>query len=472
MTGRNQVPLPFDKTPTPMDRALRDGRVIAGAVAALLVLTLLAGLLAWPWLRPLLSTQFGFAVCMMALILFIVINLTAACILAERKISAFIQDRKGPNRVGYWGLLQPVADGLKFLLKEDYVPPYADRPIFVLAPALAFTVALIIFPVIPWAGSITWPWSDAQGRPITVSTQVADLDVGVLYMLAIGSLSVYGVVLAGWSSNNKYAFYGGMRATAQMISYEIPLGLGLLVILLVAGTLRLDAIVEQQARTGIWNVFVHPIAFLLVLVAAFAETNRAPFDLAECEQELVAGYHTEYSAMKFGLFFLAEYAHMIFGSALIIALFCGGWHFWLLPGADNQTWWGALIKFTVYWIKILLFIGLYMVVRWTIPRFRFDQLMRLAWKGMIPLGMVVLVVQGLATAFGWRIDPRAGWGANLLAALVMLGLNLAILAAVLVLLARSRSPVTGRQENLPPVEVVPAGGAVLRSQRSEWPQPG
>lgn len=463
---RGREPVIFDKTPTPMDLALRDWRVISAAAAALLVLPLLAGVLLWPWIRPLLSSQFSFAICMIVLILFIVINLTAACILAERKISAFIQDRKGPNRVGYWGLLQPVADGLKFLLKEDYIPPHADRPIFVLAPAIAFMVALITFPVIPWAGWITWPWSDAQGRPITVNTQVADLDVGVLYMLAIGSMSVYGVVLAGWSSNNKYAFYGGMRATAQMISYEIPLGLGLLVILLVSGTLRLDAIVEQQARTGVWNVFLHPIAFILVLIAAFAETNRAPFDLAECEQELVAGYHTEYSAMKFGLFFLAEYAHMIIGSALIIALFCGGWHFWLLPGADNQTWWAALIKFTVYWIKILVFIGLYMVVRWTIPRFRFDQLMRLAWKGMIPVGMTVLIVQGAATACGWRIDPRAGWGANLLATLVMLGLNLVILAGVLAYLARSRAPVTGRQENLPPVEVLPAGRGSAQAPQS------
>lgn len=446
----------IDKNVNSMDRVLRDWRVLAAAGAVLALAPLPALWWFWEWIRPVLSHQSSFSMVMMGLVLFIIIHLCAAFILAERKLSAFIQDRKGPNRVGFWGLLQPVADGLKFLLKEDVIPRNVDKPVFILAPGLAFTIALVTFAVIPWAGVVTWPWTDAAGNPITVTTQVASLDIGVLYMLGLGAMSVYGVVLAGWASNNKYAFFGGMRATAQMLSYEIPLGLGILIVLLVAGTLRLESIVDQQAATGVWYVFAHPIAFLLVLIAGFAETNRAPFDLAECEQELIAGYHTEYSAMKFALFFLAEYSHMVVGSALVIALFCGGWHVWFLPGVENTAWWAALIKFGVYWTKILLFIGLYMLVRWTLPRFRFDQLMRLAWQAMIPLGMALVVVQAVATALGWRIHPHAPWAANLTNAALMFALNVLVGAAAVWIAARRAAPVTGRQENLPRVAVVPS----------------
>jgi len=456
----------LDPTAALVDRILRDWRVLALIGVALFVAPPVLGWLFWPYVKVVLQSPFWFSLLLGGLALFVVIHLVAALILVERKMSAFIQDRKGPNRVGFWGLLQPIADGIKFLLKEDFTPKNADRPVFIVAPALAFVISLASVAIIPWFDQITWPWTGPGGETYTVYGQMASLDIGLLYILAFGALSVYGVVLAGWASNNKYAFYGGMRATAQMVSYEIPLGLGLLTVLLVAGSVRLEEIVEQQAQTGIWFAFVHPLAFLLVLIAAFAETNRAPFDLAECEQELVAGYHTEYSSMKFALFFLAEYSHMVLGSALITALFLGGWAplpftSWL---ADNHSWWAGLIKFHVYWGKVLFFIGVYMLVRWTLPRFRFDQLMRLAWQGMIPLGMVIVAVQGVATGLGWRLDPAASLTQNLTQGAAMLGFNLVIVGIILWLMSRSRAPVTGRQDNLPAVQVRPAPARHAASQ--------
>jgi NADH-quinone oxidoreductase subunit H len=430
-----------DRVAQRIEALLRNGPFLAAILVALLIAPVVLGCLFWPWLRWLLSNQFPFTILMMALTLFVIIHLCAACILAERKLSAFIQDRKGPNRVGYWGILQPVADGIKFLLKEDITPARVDRPVFLLAPCIAFTISLLGFAVIPWAGEIQWPWMPPGQR---VTTQVASLDVGLLYMLAVASLGVYGVVLAGWASNNKYAFYGGMRATAQMLSYEVPLGLALLVVLLMAGNLRLELIVDQQAQSGVWNVLLHPIAFLLLLISAIAETNRAPFDLAECEQELVGGFHTEYSSMKFALFFLAEYAHMITNSALMVALFFGGWaplpfSSWL---ADDHSWGAALIKFSVYWGKVCAFIGFYMLIRWTLPRFRFDQLMRLAWKSMVPVGMAVVSAAGLLAYWGLQRNVVASLAANLV-----------VVAIAMFIVARTRRPVTGRQENLPEVEV-------------------
>jgi len=392
--------------------------------------------------RSLLASQFWFSIILMAGCLGLILGSTALCIFVERKISAYIQDRHGPNRVGYKGIFQSVADGLKMLLKEDIIPGNVDRALFVLAPSISFTISMIGFAVIPWAGRVRWPWMNPDAQPILA--QVASLNIGLLYILAVASLGVYGVVLAGFASNNKYSFLGGMRAAAQMISYEIPLGLGLLCILLTAGSLRLEEVVEAQARSGLWYVFYQPLAFLLMLVCGFAETNRAPFDLPECEQELVGGFHTEYSALKFGMFFLAEYAHMITGSALLIALFFGGWHVWGLTSADNLSWWGFLIKFAVYWAKIAVFIWLYMVVRWTLPRFRFDQLMRVAWKGMIPLGMLLVLATGLLTALNLHRNLAACLGANLLVLLVALAWA-----------GRSRAPVTGRQANLPDIQVRP-----------------
>lgn len=448
---------PTDKTPTVIDRLLRSPVVLLGLIVVALGLLAVVGLVAWrlwgPAIRAWLAWQLGLSIVVMAVCFAIILSMTAACILAERKISAFIQDRKGPNRVGFWGLFQPVADGLKFLLKEEFTPAQVDKPVFVLAPCLAFVVAFVGFAVIPWAGEIRWPWMPADARPVT--TQVASLDIGLLYVLAIGGLGVYGVVLAGWASNNKYSFYGGMRAAAQMISYEVPLGLGLIVLLLTAGTLRPELIVNQQAQSGVWNIFLHPLAFLILATTAFAETNRTPFDLAEAEQELVGGFHTEYSSMKFAMFFLAEYAHMITASAVIVALFFGGWHLWLLPNVDNTAWWAALIKFAVYWAKIALFIAFYMVIRWTLPRFRFDQLMRLAWKSLIPLGLGLVVAAGLLAALGWRIEPGTSVGRRLLVVAVHLAANAIVLAGALWIAGRSRQPVTGRQEHLPEIEVRP-----------------
>jgi NADH-quinone oxidoreductase subunit H len=423
-----------------VEGALRNPLVLVGVGAVLTVPAALVLVLAFPLYRGLLSDPFWFPLLVMAAVLFLILNATAVCILAERKIAGFTQDRYGPNRVGFWGLLQPVADGLKFLLKEDIIPRRVDKPLFLLAPCLALIVSLVGFAVIPWAGEVHWPWMEAG---TTVSTQVARLDIGILYVIAVGSLGVYGLVLAGYASNNKYSFYGGLRATAQMISYELPLGLALLCVLLTTGTLRLEEIVNQQAHSGVWYVFVHPLAFLLIVICLFAETNRAPFDLPEAEQELVGGYHTEYSAMKFALFFLAEYAHMITGSAVAIALFLGGWAplpftSWL---ADNTAWWAMLLKFGVYLLKVALFIGVMMWVRWTIPRFRFDQLMRLAWRSLVPLGLLLMAAVAVLTLFGGQ---RVWWAG--------LGVNVLVLLGVLWWAARSKQPMTGRQEDLPPVE--------------------
>lgn len=430
----------IDKTVKRVEDLLRNPWVLIGAAIVLAAPVVLVLVWAFPLYKSLLSDPFWFPLIVMAVMLGLILTGTAACILAERKLAGFTQDRRGPNRVGFWGLLQPVADGLKLFLKENIIPHNVDKPIFLLAPTIALFISLIGFAIIPWAGEVQWPWM-TEG---TVSTQVASLNIGFLYLLAIGGIGVYAVVLAGYASNNKYSFYGGIRAAAQMISYELPLGLALLVVLLVTGTLRLEEIVDQQARSGLWYVFLHPIAFFLVLISAFAETNRTPFDLAEAEQELVGGFHTEYSAMKFGMFFLGEYAHMITNSALMVALFFGGWHFWGLPNVENTAWWAMLIKLGVYLGKVSLFIWFYMLIRWTIPRFRFDQLMRLAWQSLVPAGIALLAATAVLAAFGLHQSFFASLGVNLLVLIILLW------AA-----ARSKQP-TGRQGDLPEVEVRPA----------------
>ncbi len=405
-------------------------------------------------LKEFLTTQFGFSVAIMVVALGVILGTVAYCIYFERKISAWIQDRYGPNRVGPRGIFQPIADGLKFILKEDVIRPGADRAIFLLAPALIFAVALIGFAVIPWGGQIRF----ADGDKVDV--QVASLDIGLLYILAVGSIGVYGLVLGGWSSNNKYSFYGSMRAAAQMLSYEVPLGLAILVVVLTSGQLRLEHIVAQQVATT-WNVVLHPMAFLVLLVAAFAETNRVPFDLPEAEQELVGGYHTEYSAMKFGLFFLAEYAHMITNSALMIALFFGGWS--LLPFNvpaispwlnESTSPWAGLVRAMIYTGKVWTFLFVYMWVRWTLPRFRFDQLMRLAWRGLIPLSLGLVAVAGVLvylagpTARWWAPGPISIWAP--------VG-NVVVLIIVWLVVKLARTPVTGRQANMPPVPALANG---------------
>jgi NADH-quinone oxidoreductase subunit H len=332
-----------------------------------------------------------------AVVLGALLGTVAYMILAERKVSAFIQHRYGPNRVGPWGLLQPIADGLKFLFKEDIVPPHVNRVVYLLAPAVILTPALMTFAVVPFGDTLP-----LFGRDIRL--QIADLNIGILYILALTSLGVYGIVLGGWASNNKYSLLGGLRASSQMISYELALGLSIVGVLMVTGSLRLNEVVagQQQTLWGVvprWNVFLQPVGCLLFVVAAFAETNRAPFDLPECEQELVAGYHAEYSSMKFAMFFMAEYANMVTSSAVIVTLFFGGWHLpWLIP--ENATSLGySLLKIGVFAAKTGVFLFLYLWVRWTLPRFRYDQLMRLGWKVFLPLSLANIVATGAALAF-------------------------------------------------------------------------
>jgi NADH-quinone oxidoreductase subunit H len=346
--------------------------------------------------------------------------------LAERKISAWMQDRHGPNRVGK-GWLQPAADGLKNIMKEETYPDAAYTPIFVLAPAMAFIPAMITWAVIPWGA----PWDSPWGR---IDMAIASLPIGFLYILAIASIGVYGIVLAGWSSNNKYSLLGGLRSSAQMLSYEISMGMATIPVLLLAGNVSLNAIVEQQSGLGplSWNVATATVAWLIFLVAAFAETNRLPFDLPEAESELIAGYHSEYSAMKFSMFFIAEYANMVTASALMATLFFGGWD---IPGQWDNTAPHTLLKTlattVVFFGKTLFFVFFYMWIRWTLPRFRYDQLMSLGWKVMLPtaLAYIVIVASAIIGLQVAGLSPRS-WqfsGALFVMNIVLVGVLLFVL---------------------------------------------
>ncbi len=328
--------------------------------------------------------------------------------LAERRVSAFIQDRLGPNRVGPFGLLQPIADGVKNVLKEETMPATADRFFFVLAPALSIVPALVTFAVIPFAAPLPTPWG-------VVDMVVADVPIGILYILAFASLGVYGLFLAGWSSNNKYALLGGVRASAQMVSYEVALGLSLVPVLILAGNVTPTEIVHQQQSLGFWYALPLSLSFVLFVISSFAETNRLPFDLPEAESELITGYHTEYSAMKFSMFFIAEYAHVLTASALMATLFLGGWSvpfwsgddmFWYQgtlvsgltptgqPIAANPAWWMTLITFLAFAVKTGFFVLVFIWVRWTLPRFRYDQVMHLGWKVMLPVALAYVMLVG------------------------------------------------------------------------------
>ncbi|MFM1554967.1 MAG: NADH-quinone oxidoreductase subunit NuoH [Limisphaerales bacterium] len=314
----------------------------------------------------------------------VVLPMVAYSVVAERRISAWIQDRIGPNRVGPFGLLQPAADGLKFILKEDFTPAYARKVYFWLAPAVAMVPALLTLAVIPFGSQL--------GSQKAV---IADLNVGILFTFGIVSLSVYGIVLAGYASNSKYPFLGGIRSSAQMISYEIAMGLSVVPVFMLVGDLNLSAVIDYQ-KSGAWLILKQPIAFVIFLVAAFAETNRLPFDMPEAESELVGGYHTEYSSMKFALFFLGEYAAMIAVSAMMVVLFLGGW---TLPFAglnETATSLGmGLLQVGIFIGKLLLFMGLFIWVRWMLPRFRYDQLMDIGWKRFVPLAIANIVVTAI-----------------------------------------------------------------------------
>ncbi len=309
--------------------------------------------------------------------------------LAERKIAAWLQDRIGPNRAGIGGIFQPLADGLKLFSKEEFFPNTPNRFLFVVGPAIAMSTALMTSAVIPWGDKL-----HLFGRDIIL--QATDIDVALLYVFGVISVGVYGIMIGGWASNNKFSLMGAVRAASQMVSYEIAMGLSIIALLMMTGTLSLREIAAQQPGIH-WNIFYQPLSFLIFLICAFAETNRTPFDLAECESELIGGYHTEYSSMKMGFYLFAEYANMFISSTILAVLFLGGYNYpgmgWALEN------WGVnianIIGIAVLFAKICGFIFFYMWVRWTIPRFRYDQLMHLGWRILIPLSIANIVITGI-----------------------------------------------------------------------------
>jgi NADH-quinone oxidoreductase subunit H len=311
----------------------------------------------------------------------VVMAAVAYSVLAERKVSACIQNRHGPNRVGPFGLFQPVADGVKAFLKEDFVPGHVRRAYFWLAPMVSMTPALLVLAVIPFGSKL--------GAEKMV---IADLNVGILYTFGIVSLGVYGIVLAGYASNSKYPFLGGIRSGAQMISYEIAMGMSVIPVFLIVGDLNLSQVIQYQAEHG-WLVLYAPLSFVIFLISAFAETNRLPFDMPESEQELVGGYHTEYSSMKFALFFMGEYANMIAASAMMVTLFLGGWTL-PLAGLDRPA--SSIVlgvaHIVIFMVKVAVLMGMFIWVRWMWPRFRYDQLMDLGWRRFLPLALANIVV--------------------------------------------------------------------------------
>jgi NADH-quinone oxidoreductase subunit H len=311
----------------------------------------------------------------------VAMTMVAYSVMAERRISAFIQDRVGPNRVGPLGLLQPAADAVKAFLKEDFTPSYVRKAYFWLAPAIAFVPALLTMAVIPFGSNI--------GNQKAV---IADLNVGILYTFGIVSLGVYGIVLAGYAANSKYPFLGGIRSSAQMVSYEIAMGMSVIPLFILVGDLNLSAIIDWQSKNG-WLILYAPFSFLIFLVSAFAETNRLPFDLPESETELVAGYNTEYSSIKFAMFFMGEYAAMLTTSAMMVTLFFGGWTLpgFSMPATSSQIAIG-LAHIGIFIAKLLFFMVLFIWVRWMLPRFRYDQLMNLGWRKFLPLALVNILI--------------------------------------------------------------------------------
>ena len=407
--------------------------------------------------KDLIDWQFVISAIVLAVGVHAVLGLVAYAVYLERKISAYIQDRIGPNRVGFdFGLTflsplkgflalgQPLADGLKFFLKEDFAPKNVDKVLFTLAPVLALVPALIGFVIIPWGGyfempaamdmaffrylfDLPWIFGDtftfffAHIEAQTVAVSGANVHVGIIYLLAVASVGVYGVTLGGWASNNKYSMLGGLRATAQMISYEIPLGLSLLATLLIVGSFMPNEIIEYQVQNG-WMMLSMPLAGLLFYTCGLAEANRAPFDNAEAEQELVGGFHTEYSSMRFALYFLAEYAHLITACSFFVLLFMGGYHLPMVgitdPAATGLL--AVFVKIGVFATKVVLMVCFAMLVRWTLPRMRYDQVMMLGWQAMIPMGMLIIVVTSVMVYFGQTT------------LLPMLGANIGMLIVLLI----------------------------------------
>jgi NADH-quinone oxidoreductase subunit H len=304
---------------------------------------------------------------------------------AERKIAAFLQDRVGPNRAGPFGLLQPMADGLKFFFKEEIIPLASSKTLFILGPMLAMITALLTSAVIPWGSTI-----DVGGRQVPL--QIADINIGVLYIFGVVSLGVYGIMIGGWASNNKFSLLASIRGASQMISYELAMGLSLIAVLMISGSLRMSVIVSEQMQNG-WNVIYQPLGFFIFFVCALAECNRTPFDLAEAENELNFGYHQEYSSMKLGFFLFAEYINMFISSVVMATLFFGGYDIpFVNEAAWGNAWWVGLVGFAVLMAKALFFIFMFMWIRWTLPRFRYDQLMNLGWKGLLPLALANMLI--------------------------------------------------------------------------------
>lgn len=307
----------------------------------------------------------------------------------ERKVAAWFQDRVGPDRAGPFGILQPLADGVKMFMKEDFIPRNADKWLFILGPGIAMFTALITSTIIPWGPDLT-----LFGK--TIVLQVAEFNIGILFILGVLSVGVYGMMIGAWASNNKFSLFGAIRASSQMISYELAMGISVITIVMMSESLSLRVITESQHGMN-WNVFYQPVCFLIFFICALAELNRAPFDLPECESELIGGYHTEYGSMKLGFFLFAEYVSMFISSAIISILFFGGYNF---PGMDNFS--GntlAILGVTALFIKIFFFIFVIMWIRWTLPRFRFDQLMHLGWKTLIPIALINLLITGLVIAY-------------------------------------------------------------------------
>ena len=407
-----------------------------------------------------------------ALALGVLMTGAAYLVLVERWIAAWVQDRIGPNRVGIpltnirlFGLGQPIADGLKLIFKEEYVPGHVDRVIYNLGPILTFVAAVAVYAVVP-LGQVDL--GIAGWRPIDL-TIVPGFDAALVYLFAANGAAVYGVIAGGWASRNKYSLFGSLRAAAQLIAYEIPLSLTLLVVALYAGSLRLDQMVLQQAQTGVWNIVLHPLTFVVFFVAVTAEAARLPFDLPETEQELVGGFHTEYSGMRLMTYLVSEFLHMVTAAVLIVLLFLGGWHFWGLTGSEPVAGiGGALLRIVVFAVKVLLVIWFFMMMRWSWPRFRFDQLMRLAWKVLIPWGMVPLVILVWWYSGGEEALGMAG-GRGLA---VLAAINWAALMAVWIVTARLSPP---SYDNRPrqdlvklarqPEQAIPAG---VRPTAKAW----
>jgi NADH-quinone oxidoreductase subunit H len=312
----------------------------------------------------------------------ITLGIAAYSTYGERKVAAFLQDRLGPDRAGPFGILQPIADGVKMFMKEDFIPVNSSKWLFILAPGIFMFVACMTSAVIPWGTKLTL-------FGMNLDLQVADINIGILYIMGFVSLGVYGIMIGGWASNNKYSLYGAIRASSQMISYELAMGLSIIAVVMLTGTLSLREIAAGQTGFG-WNVLYQPLGFIIFFVCALAECNRAPFDMAECETELVGGYHTEYSSMKLGFFLFAEYINMFVSCAVISTVYFGGYNF---PGIDPNWLWG-LMGPAVLFAKIFFFIFVFMWIRWTLPRFRYDQLMHLGWKGLIPLAILNMLLTG------------------------------------------------------------------------------